>query len=80
MRVPAREVGGLACAAFERDELLDGLGGAEAALVSVGEKRRERVAAGAKAEAREPLEEVVGWVTRHRRSSRSWGTTSRSSM
>lgn len=37
---PAREVGGLACSAFERDQLLDRLGGTDPALVGVREKRR----------------------------------------
>jgi hypothetical protein len=46
----AREVGNIAGAALQREERLDGLGGAKAALVRVGQEGGQRVAPGAKAE------------------------------
>src|SRR6266498_5431912 len=46
----AREVGGLPGAALERDERLDGLGGAEVVVVRVGQEGCQGVAPGAKPE------------------------------
>ena len=63
-RVLRREIDRDAGALLEVDELLDGLGGAEATLVDVGEERGERVATDAKAEPAQPLGEVV--VATHR--------------
>src|SRR5690606_11151167 len=47
----AGEIDRIAAALLEVDELLDGLGGPEAALVGVGQERGERVASGTEAEA-----------------------------
>jgi hypothetical protein len=54
-----REVGVLARATFERDQLLSDLGGAEPALVGMGKEGGERVAVGAKAQPGERVEEVA---------------------
>ena len=62
----ACEIGPLALAALERNELLDGLRGAQAALVRMHEERGERIAGGAEADGPERVDEIERRLTFHR--------------